>query len=141
MAAAEPRTLALAAGAATRAYTEVKALVKHTDTMPPPIAVQGRVIIEELDLLRFYLREQTLLGVIEPAPAEAAVTALQRQRTRRATAAALKLQAPRAPVQAPASGKAKGGHARAASLAPAKRKAIAQKAAKARWGWKQLGRK
>jgi len=134
MAAAEPRTLALAAGAATRAYTEVKALVKHTDTMPPPIAVQGRVIIEELDLLRFYLREQTLLGVIEPAPAEAAVTALQRQRTRRATAAALKLQAP-------ASGKAKGGHARAASLAPAKRKAIAQKAAKARWGWKQLGRK
>ena len=36
-------------------------------------------------------------------------------------------------------GKAKGGHARAAKLSPARRKAIARKAAKARWESHELG--
>lgn len=43
-----------------------------------------------------------------------------------------------APPSAALTGRAKGGHARAASLSPAERRAIAVTAANARWGTKRL---
>ena len=87
------RQLAKACGAATRAYQPVCDLVKLTSEMPLQIARQGNAVLEELDLLRFYLREATLRGVIDAtqAPLERAVqpagiaTPAKAQKPRRAS--------------------------------------------------------
>jgi hypothetical protein len=119
--ASEGRTLGLTCGMAQRVYADVAKLAKLAGELGPAIALQGNAVLEELDLLRFLLREATLQAVIAPA----------------GTLTPDRPQAPRSASTAPAKPQAAGGRARAAKLAPAKRKAIAEKAAKARWGRKQ----
>lgn len=67
------RALAKACGAAQRAYRPVADLARLTDALPLKIARQGNAVLEELDLLRFYLHEATLEGVINPYAAPTAV--------------------------------------------------------------------
>jgi hypothetical protein len=115
----EPRSLAKLAGTAQRIAEGMSALQRIAETGDVELMIrrQALAVVEEYDLLRFYLRESTLRGAIEaPAvsgPAPAAT--------------------PRAARKSAATGKAIGGHARAAKLSPSKRSAIARKAAKARW--------
>lgn len=61
------RVLAKACGAAQRTYAEAAKLVTLTAQLPGEIRRQGNAVIEELDLLRFRLREATLGAVIQPA--------------------------------------------------------------------------
>jgi hypothetical protein len=61
------RALAKAAGAAQRAAPSVAGLLALTPSLPLPIARQAVRVIEDLDLLRHYLREETLRHVVEPA--------------------------------------------------------------------------
>jgi hypothetical protein len=98
------RTLAKAAGAAQRVSGEVAALVHLTDALGLPIGRQGRAVMEELDLLRHFIREATLASVIHAAPEQPtapAAEALQRQRTRKATDTAGKLSKARALTRRP----------------------------------------
>lgn len=60
----DARALAKASGAASRAYPLVAQLVAACDSLPLTIRRQAVSTIEELDLLRHYLREATLEGVI-----------------------------------------------------------------------------
>lgn len=60
----DARALAKASGAAQRAYGPVAQLVRATDDLPLTIRRQAVAVIEELDLLRHYLREATLERVI-----------------------------------------------------------------------------
>jgi len=115
----EPRSLAKLAGAAQRIAEPMSALqrIAETGDVEMMIRRQALAVVEEYDLLRFYLRESTLRGAIEP-PARTVAA-------RTATPSGKRTQA--------ATGKAIGGHARAAKLSPTKRSAIARKAAKARW--------
>jgi hypothetical protein len=112
----ERRTLAKAAGLASRLSADVHSLVAQTSLLSLTIARQGVAVMEELDLLRFHLREATLrvaIGETKPLPPQ---------------------DHPQAPAKAVDAGRARGGHARAAKLSPKRRKAIAQAAAAARWG-------
>jgi hypothetical protein len=131
----EPRQLAKACGAAQRVYQGVALLARITSELPNQIAVQGNAVLEELDLLRFLLREETLRGAIGM---EVPITAPVQTRPRSsihsgAPVTPPKARKPRSASTALAKAKAKGGHARAAKLKPARRKAIAKQAAKARW--------
>jgi hypothetical protein len=118
----ERRALAKAAGLASRLSGDVHALVACTSLLSLTIARQGVAVMEELDLLRFHLREATLRAAIGE-PVEMVETKPLPPQDR-----------PQAPAKAVDGGKAKGGHARAAKLSPKRRKAIAQAAAAARWG-------
>ena len=108
----EARALAKVCGAAQRAYpllVEVARLCAH---ITPQIAIAGNAVLEEIDLLRHFLREQTLRGVIEaPTPdetrasfkaAEAEIETLRRARTRAATLAAVKATKARSATRVPA---------------------------------------
>lgn len=68
----DARQLAKACGAAQRAYQPVADMARITSVLSLHIARQGNVVLEELDLLRFYLREATLCSVIEPPEAASA---------------------------------------------------------------------
>jgi hypothetical protein len=61
--------LAKACGAAQRVYLPTVALVHLTDQLPGEIRRTGIAVIEQLDLLRFFLREAQLKRVIDPPPA------------------------------------------------------------------------
>ena len=115
-------TLARMCGLGQRIYADVATLAKLGAELGPPVAMQALALLEELDLLRHYMREATLHGVIE-AP--------QRFQAPGAPPPPPKPKAPRRP---PPGAQAAGGKARAAKLPPAERKAIASKAARARWG-------
>ena len=75
--ASEARTLAKAAGAAQRLAGPASALARLADDLSLPIAIQANAVVEELDLLRYYLREALLAGVIaaQAAPPPLAVPA------------------------------------------------------------------
>jgi hypothetical protein len=62
----DARALARAAGAAQRAYGPVTLMVAASAVCGGTIALHGTAVIEALDLLRFYIREETLRGIIEP---------------------------------------------------------------------------
>jgi hypothetical protein len=62
----QTRTLAKACGAAQRVYSDVASLARLTEALPLEIARQGVAVLEQLDLLRFHLREHTLRHIIEP---------------------------------------------------------------------------
>jgi hypothetical protein len=64
----DARALAKTCGAAQRAYLPVVQLVHAAQhkALPLKIRRQANAVIEELDLLRHFLREATLQGVIEP---------------------------------------------------------------------------
>jgi hypothetical protein len=86
----DPRLLAKAAGAATRTYEPATALLAITERIGGDIAQCGVAVVEFLDLLRFYLRQETLESVLE-RPAQV-VGPTKRAKPR---AAATRLQAPR----------------------------------------------
>ncbi|HYM25271.1 MAG TPA: hypothetical protein VEU08_18770, partial [Vicinamibacterales bacterium] len=75
--ASEARTLAKAAGAAQRLAGPASALARLAEDLSLPIQIQANAVVEELDLLRFYLREALLAGVIaaQAAPPPLAVPA------------------------------------------------------------------
>ena len=126
---ATDRALAKAAGAAQRIAVGVGHLARIADDLAPGLRLQAHAVVEEFDLLRFMLREATLYAVIT-APAR---NALEAEGVPDGTATPPKAKAPRGALQAPAKGRSRSGHARAAKLSPAQRKAITSKAAKARW--------
>ena len=115
----EPRSLAKLAGTAQRLAEGMSALqrIAETGDVEMMIRRQALAVVEEFDLLRFYLRESTLRGAIEPPARIIAAPAAT----------------PPASRKSAATGKAIGGHARAAKLSASKRSQIARKAAKARW--------
>jgi len=122
---AERRALAKAVGITSRLSDDVRTLVAQTALLSLTIARQGNAVVEELDLLRFHLREATLRAAIGE-PVEMVETKLLPPQDR-----------PQAPGKhtrrAVAKARAKGGHARAAKLSAEQRHAIAQAAAAARW--------
>ena len=115
----EPRSLAKLAGTAQRLAEGMSALQRIAETGDVELTIcrQAIVVVESFDLLRFYIRQSTLRGAIEPP----AVSGPEPAAT------------PPASRKSAATGKAIGGHARAAKLSASKRSAIARKAAKARW--------
>jgi hypothetical protein len=118
----ERRALAKATGLASRLAADVHTLVAQTSLLSLTIARQGVAVMEELDLLRFHLREATLRAAIGGPVALIETKPLPPQ------------DSPQAPAKLVDAGRAKGGHARAAALSAKRRKAIAQAAAAARWG-------
>jgi len=117
----ERRALAKAAGLASRLSGDVHKLMACTSLLSLTIARQGVAVMEELDLLRFHLREATLRAAIGEPGALIETRELPPQ------------DSPQAPAKRADAGRAKGGHARAAKLSPKRRKAIAEAAAAARW--------
>jgi hypothetical protein len=115
----EPRALAKLAAAAQRIAEGMSAMQRIAEQGGVELAVARQTIamVEEYDLLRFRLREATLRGVIEPAPVSLPA----------------RIATPRAARKSSATGKAKGGYARAAKLSAKQRSEIARKAGKARW--------
>jgi hypothetical protein len=118
----ERRALAKAAGLASRLSDDVRLLVAQTSILSLTIARQGVAVAEELDLLRFHLREATLRAAIGEPGALIETKPLPPQ------------DSPQAPAKRASKAKANGGHARAAALSPKRRRAIAKAAAAARWG-------
>lgn len=115
----ENRALAKAAGIASRMAEDARALVAQTSILSLTIARQGVAVMEELDLIRFHLREATLRVAIGEPVAMIETKPLPPQ------------DSPQAPAKR--AGKVRGGLARAAKLSPRRRKAIARAAARARW--------
>jgi hypothetical protein len=105
----EPRQLAKACGAAQRIYHGVTLLARITSELPGQIAVQGNAVLEELDLLRFLLREETLRGAIGmEVPIKVALQAVPRSSVHsRATVTPAKARKPRSASTAPAKAKRK----------------------------------
>jgi hypothetical protein len=105
----DARTLAKACGAAQRIYHGVALLARITSELPEQIAVQGNAVLEELDLLRFLLREETLRGAIGmEVPITAPVLAVPRSSTHSgAPVTPPKTRKPRRKLQAPAKAKRK----------------------------------
>ena len=60
----DARTLAKATAAATRAAPLVSAMARLTEGLGLTIERQANAVLEELDLLRHFLREALLAGVI-----------------------------------------------------------------------------
>jgi hypothetical protein len=60
----DARALAKAAGAAQRLAAPLAALARLTEPLPLTIQVQANAVLEELDLLRHYLREALLADAI-----------------------------------------------------------------------------
>lgn len=58
------RALAKAAGLAARLAPDLAALMALTDQLELDVRRQGVALVEQMDLLRFYLREATLARVI-----------------------------------------------------------------------------
>jgi hypothetical protein len=115
----EPRALALMAGAAQRLADGMSTLQRLAETGDAELMIcrQAIAVVEEYDLLRFYLREATLRGVIEPPARTVAVPTATPPAARKTTSTA----------------QSKGGHARAATLPASVRQEIARKAAQTRW--------
>jgi hypothetical protein len=115
------RALALMSATALRLANGINALqrVAESDGCELTLSRQAMSLVEQYDLLRYYLRESTLRAAIEPRPATEAPAA-------KPAAAARKTALATSP-------QALGGRARAAVLPPVERKAIASKAARARW--------
>jgi hypothetical protein len=84
----EPRALAKMAATAQRLAEGMSALQRiATDGgVEPVLARQTIAVVEEYDLLRFRLREATLRGVIEPAPATMAARIATAPGTRKSPA-------------------------------------------------------
>jgi hypothetical protein len=99
---AADRALAKTAGAAQRIAEGIGHLARLAGDLPQPLAVQANAVVEEYDLLRFMLREATLHSVIDASPPTAAdVVALQRVRTRAASALAAKRERSRSGAGGP----------------------------------------
>ncbi len=64
------RALAKVTGAAVRTTDELTSVRSVAQALPQPIRIQLNNAIEELDLLRHYLHEATLLRVISTADLE-----------------------------------------------------------------------
>jgi hypothetical protein len=84
----EPRALAKLAAAAQRCAESMSAMQRIATDGRVELAVARQTIamVEEYDLLRFRLREATLRGVIEPAPATIAARIATAPATRKSPA-------------------------------------------------------
>jgi hypothetical protein len=116
------RDLALMSATAIRLADGITRLQRlaTSDGCELVLSRQAMALVEQFDLLRHYLRQAALVEAISAAPPGVAGPDAKQAQAARKTALAM-------------TGKAAGGRARADKLSAARRRAIASKAAQARW--------